>query len=75
MGLMSAITGNATEVSESKIQETIGPLLVEGETAGKVLISEKYILGMESISKNPSDKMFVPNNFSPLFNFDLGDKK
>jgi len=26
MGLMSAITGNATEVSESKIQETIGPL-------------------------------------------------
>jgi len=31
MGLMSAITGNATEVSESKIQETIGPLLVEGD--------------------------------------------
>jgi len=45
------------------------------ENAGKVLISEKYILGMESISKNPSDKVFVPNNFSPLFNFDLGDKK
>ena len=35
MGLMSAITGNTTKVSESKIQEAIGPLLVEGEKVDK----------------------------------------
>ena len=49
-----------------KLTERIGT-----ENAGKVLIAEKYIVGMEVISKNPSDKVFMPNNFNPLFNFEM----
>jgi hypothetical protein len=33
----------------------------------KVLIAQKYISGMDSISKNPADKVFLPNNFQGLF--------
>ncbi len=37
------------------------------DMAIKVLIAQKYISGMDSISKNPADKVFLPNNFQGLF--------
>ncbi len=35
MGLMSAITGNASEISADSIQEEVGPLLAPGESITK----------------------------------------
>lgn len=37
------------------------------EMAIKALIAQKYIAGMDSISKNPADKVFIPNNFQGMF--------
>ena len=35
MGLMSAVTGNASEVQPEDVMDTIGPLLAEGEQVTK----------------------------------------
>jgi hypothetical protein len=35
MGLMSAVTGNASEVNPEDVMETIGPLLADGEEITK----------------------------------------
>lgn len=35
MGLMSAVTGNASEVNPEDVMETIGPLLADGEKITK----------------------------------------
>ena len=35
MGLMSAVTGNASEVNPEDVMETIGPLLADGEQITK----------------------------------------
>ena len=37
------------------------------DMAIKVLLAQKYISGMESITKNPADKVFIPNNFQGLY--------
>lgn len=37
------------------------------DMAIKALIAQKYIAGMDSISKNPADKVFIPNNFQGIF--------
>ena len=37
------------------------------DMAIKVLIAQKFITGMDSISKNPADKVFLPNNFQGIF--------
>jgi regulator of protease activity HflC (stomatin/prohibitin superfamily) len=37
------------------------------EIAGQIIISQKYIDGMKTISSNPGDKVFLPNSFQGLF--------
>ncbi len=46
----------------AKLTERIG-----GEQAAAVLIAQKYLTGFDTISKNPSDKVFLPNSFQALF--------
>ena len=38
------------------------------DVAGEIVMSQKYIDGMKTISQNPSDKVFLPNSFNGLFN-------
>ena len=45
------------------------------QVAGDIVISQKYIDGMQSISKNPSDKVFLPNGFNGLFNISTDQAK
>ncbi|MCG8578294.1 MAG: SPFH/Band 7/PHB domain protein [Bacteroidales bacterium] len=40
---------------------------VNEEAAGQIMISQKYIDGMQTISSNPADKVYLPNNFNGLF--------
>ncbi|MFW5983536.1 MAG: SPFH domain-containing protein, partial [bacterium] len=54
----------------SKLQENS-----TSEVAGNVVISQKYIDGMQTISKNPSDKVFLPNSFNGLFNISTDTSK
>lgn len=44
------------------------------EIAGQILISQKYIDGMKTISNNPSDKVFLPNSFQGLFDISSNKK-
>lgn len=37
------------------------------EIAGKIIMSQKYIDGMKTITNNSSDKVFIPNNFNGMF--------
>jgi regulator of protease activity HflC (stomatin/prohibitin superfamily) len=37
------------------------------ESAAKVLVAQKYLTGFDAISKNPADKVFLPNSFQGLF--------
>jgi regulator of protease activity HflC (stomatin/prohibitin superfamily) len=37
------------------------------EIAGQIIMSQKYIDGMKTISNNPSDKVFLPNSFQGMF--------
>jgi len=39
------------------------------EHAAQLLLAQKYIDGFETISKNPADKVFVPNSFAGVFAF------
>ncbi len=45
------------------------------ETAGQILIAQKFIDGMESITKNPSDKVFLPSNFQGILSVGTDNKK
>ena len=45
------------------------------ETAGQILIAQKFIDGMESITKNPSDKVFLPSNFQGILSIGADNKK
>jgi len=38
----------------------------DASTAGQILIAQKYIDGMEAITKNPSDKVFLPSTFQGI---------
>jgi len=44
------------------------------EIAGQIIISQKYIDGMKTISSNPSDKVFLPNGFQGLFELSTNNK-
>ena len=46
----------------AKLTERIGV-----EQAAAVLIAQKYLAGFDTISRNPSDKVFLPNSFPGLF--------
>ena len=46
----------------------------DSQTAGQILIAQKYIEGMEAITKNPSDKVFLPSNFQGILSI-TGDNK
>jgi hypothetical protein len=46
----------------------------DAQTAGQILIAQKFIDGMESITKNPSDKVFLPSNFQGILSIGA-DKK
>lgn len=59
---------NAESEYLSKLTEKTSP-----EIAGNIIISQKYIDGMKSISNNPSHKVFIPNNFNGLFQFPYKD--
>ena len=45
------------------------------EVAGQVMMAQKYIDGMKAISKNPSDKVFLPNNFQGMFTIPTNGNK
>jgi regulator of protease activity HflC (stomatin/prohibitin superfamily) len=40
----------------------------DSHTAGQILIAQKFIEGFDAITKNASDKVFLPNSFHGLFN-------
>lgn len=46
----------------SKLKEN-----TSAEIAGKIIMSQKYIDGMKTITNNPSNKVFIPNNFNGMF--------
>lgn len=46
----------------------------DSHTAGQILIAKRYIDGLETITKNPSDKVFLPNSFQGLFNLQTEKK-
>ena len=45
-----------------KLNERMSP-----DKAAAILIAQKYLAGFDTISKNPSDKVFLPNSFQGLF--------
>jgi regulator of protease activity HflC (stomatin/prohibitin superfamily) len=47
----------------------------DAQTAGQILIAQKFIDGMESITKNPSDKVFLPSNFQGILSIGADNKK
>ncbi len=47
----------------------------DSQTAGQILIAQKFIDGMESITKNPSDKVFLPSNFQGILSIGAENKK
>ena len=55
-----------TAEAEANYLEKLGAK-ISADQAAAVLIAQKYLLGFESISKNPSDKVFLPNSFQGLF--------
>ena len=56
------LTADAEANYLAKLQEKISP-----DNAAAVLLAQKYLLGFETITKNPSDKVFLPNSFKGLF--------
>ena len=59
----------AESVYISKLKENTSP-----EIAGQIVISQKYIDGMKTITSNPSDKVFLPNNFQGMFEISTNKK-
>ena len=41
------------------------------EGATQLLTAQKYLDGFDTISKNPGDKVFIPNSFTGLFSFPI----
>ena len=64
--MMQQMTAESKYIAELK--EEVGE-----DLAGKIIVAQKYIDGMEEISDNPSNKVFLPNNFNGVFA--LGNKK
>jgi regulator of protease activity HflC (stomatin/prohibitin superfamily) len=64
------LTADAEANYLAKLQEKMSP-----ENAAAVLIAQKYLLGFETISQNPSDKVFLPNSFQGLFSLPTGENR
>lgn len=64
------VIADAESFYVSKLKDNTTP-----EVAGNIIMSQKYIDGMQSISKNPSDKVFLPNSFNGLFNISTNQNK
>lgn len=56
-----------TSAAEATYLANLGDKL-DSQTAAQVLIAQKFVDGFNAISKNPSDKVFLPNSFHGLFN-------
>ncbi|MCT4647142.1 MAG: SPFH/Band 7/PHB domain protein [Carboxylicivirga sp.] len=56
------ILAEAESTYLSKLKENINE-----ETAGQIIISQKYIEGMQTISANPADKVYLPNSFNAMY--------
>ncbi len=54
--------------AEQTYLNTLGSNLTK-EQAVTLLMAQKYIDGFDTISKNPADKVFVPNSFQGVFAF------
>ncbi|MEM9657707.1 MAG: SPFH domain-containing protein, partial [Planctomycetota bacterium] len=52
-----------------RLSEKIG-----SEQAAAVLVAQRYISGFEVISKNPADKVYLPNSFNAVFNLPAESK-
>lgn len=63
------LIAEAESVYISKLKENSS-----AEIAGQIIMSQKFIDGMKAISKNPSDKVFLPNSFQGMFEIST-DKK
>jgi regulator of protease activity HflC (stomatin/prohibitin superfamily) len=46
----------------------------DANIAGKIIMSQKYIDGMKTISNNPSDKVFLPNSINGVFEIETNKK-
>ncbi len=59
----------ALELKKSKEKEYLQEMaeIVGGEKAAELLLAQKYVEGFEKISQNPSNKVFLPNNFKSAF--------
>jgi regulator of protease activity HflC (stomatin/prohibitin superfamily) len=58
---------DAESIYISKLKEHTSP-----EIAGQIIMSQKYIDGMKTITNNPSDKVFLPNSINGLFEITTG---
>jgi regulator of protease activity HflC (stomatin/prohibitin superfamily) len=52
--------------AESTYLDKIKEKVSEG-SASQIMMAQKYIDGMQTISTNPADKVYLPNNFNGLF--------
>ena len=64
-----ALTAEAESKYLRTLMETVSP-----EDAAKILIAQKVLNGFDVITKNPSDKVFLPNSFHTLFNLSTDGK-
>lgn len=63
------LIAEAESVYISKLKENITP-----EIAGQIIMSQKYIDGMKTISNNAADKVFLPNSFQGMFEISTNKK-
>jgi len=56
------LIADAESIYISKLKESSNT-----EVAGQIIMSQKYIDGMKTISSNPGDKVFLPNSFQGMF--------
>ena len=60
---------DAESIYISKLKENSS-----AEIAGQIIMSQKYIDGMKTITSNPGDKVFLPNSFQGLFEISTNKK-
>lgn len=63
------LIAEAESVYISKLKENTTP-----EIAGQIIMSQKYIDGMKTISNNSADKVFLPNSFQGMFEISTNKK-
>lgn len=63
------LIADAESIYISKLKENTSP-----EIAGQIIMSQKYIDGMKTISNNAGDKVFLPNSFQGMFEISTNKK-